>query len=231
MNLDITKLTEDEWKKVLDSDKVKALVEGKVKEREEVLKKDFEEKVRVDVTKMTEEYLKSEEFAEKFVPPEDEEDAEDEEDPKAKKGKGKAANFGGKKAPPFEGEQDERLQLLEASLAEVKAENAKLAEEARRAKEREKVTAIVEESLKGKAPFVVEKVKAELVNKELREEEAREFVKGRIDLVESIIKAASVDVPAGKGLALGGDREPPKADELTEAQKAAKHQVSMLTSL
>ena len=36
----------------------KALVEGKVKEREEALKKEFDEKGRAEVQKMTEEYLR-----------------------------------------------------------------------------------------------------------------------------------------------------------------------------
>lgn len=237
MALEISKLTEDEWKKVLDSDKVKALVEGKVKEKEESLKKDYEEKVRADVVRMTEEYLKSEDFASKFEPVEekcaDGED-EEEEDPKGKgkkKGKGKIANFGDKKANPFEGEAAEKFSLLESQLEEVKAENQKLADEAKRIKERERVAAILDESLKGKSPFVTEKVRQELKDKDLTEEIARDFIKGRIDFVESICKAAEAEVPAGKGLLLGGDREPPKADELTEAQKAVQAQVGMLTSL
>jgi hypothetical protein len=229
---DIAKLTEEEWKKVLDSDKVKALVEGAVKTKEEGLKKDFEEKVRAEVTKMTEEYLKSDEFAEKFQAPEDDEEDGEEEDPKGKKGKkGKMANFGGKKAPPFEGaEEDARFKALEERLAKTEAENKKLLEEAAKVKEQEKVAAIVEECLKDKSAFVCEKVRKELVGKELREEEAREFVKGRIDLVEAIVKDVGGTVPAGKGVMMGGDREPPK-DELTEQQKAVNGQVQMLTSL
>jgi hypothetical protein len=237
MALEISKLTEDEWKKVLDSDKVKALVEGKVKEKEEELKKDYDTKVKADVVRMTEEYLKSEDFASKFEPVEekcaDGED-EEEEDPKGKgkkKGKGKIANFGDKKANPFEGEAAEKFSLLESQLEEVKAENQKLADEAKRVKERERVAAILDESLKGKSPFVTEKVRQELKDKDLTEEIARDFIKGRIDFVESICKAAEAEVPAGKGLLLGGDREPPKADELTEAQKAVQAQVGMLTSL
>jgi len=234
MALEISKLTEDEWKKVLDSDKVKALVEGKVKEKEEELKKDYDTKVKADVVRMTEEYLKSEDFASKFEPVEEKcADGEDEEeDPKSKKkGKGKIANFGDKKANPFEGEAAEKFALLESQLEEVKAENQKLADEAKRIKERERVAAILDESLKGKSPFVTEKVRQELKDKDLTEEIARDFIKGRIDFVESICKAAEAEVPAGKGLLLGGDREPPKADELTEAQKAVQAQVGMLTSL
>jgi hypothetical protein len=228
--LDIAKLTEDEWKKVLDSDKVKALIEGAVKSKEESLKKDFEEKARAEVVKMTEEFLKSDEFAEKFQPPEDEEDEEDEEEAKPKKkGKGKMANFGGKQAAPFEGE-DERFKGLEERLAKTEAENKKLLEEAAKVKEQEKVAAIVEECLKDKSAFVSEKVRKELAGKDLREEEAREFIKGRIELVEAIVKDVGGTVPAGKGVMMGGDREPPK-DELTEQQKAAQGQVRMLTSL
>ncbi len=239
MALDIAKLTEDEWKKVLDSDKVKALVEAKQKETEESAKKNYEDKVRGEVVKMTEEFLKSDEFAAKFEPVDEaaatDEEA-DEEDPKGKKGKkgkGKLANFGGKQANPFEGEAAEKFALLESQLAEVKAENQKLADEAAKVKERERVAAILDESLKGKSPFVAEKVRAEVAKRadDLTEEIARDFVKDRIEMVESICKAAEAQVPAGKGLMLGGDREPPKADELTEAQKAVQAQVSMLTSL
>ena len=236
MELDIAKLTEKDWEKVLGHDKVKALVEGKVKESEETLKKEFEGKIRAEVTKMTEDYLKSEEFTEKFVA-KDEEDEEadgEEEDPKGKKkgkkGKGNVDNFGGKKAPPFEGE-DERFTLLEERLAKTEAENKKLTDEANKAKEREKVVGILDESLKGKAPFVVEKVRQELAGKDLREEEAREFIKGRIEFVESICKVAAGDNPTGKGIMMGGDRTDPPPAELSEQERAVKAQVSMLTSL
>jgi hypothetical protein len=235
MALDISKLTEDEWKKVLDSDKVKALVEAKQKETEEAAKKTYEDKVRGEVVKMTEEFLKSDEFAAKFEAADEEEDDE-EEDPKAKKakkGKGKLANFGDKKANPFEGEAAEKFALLESQLAEVKAENQKLADEAAKIKERERVAAILDESLKGKGPFVTEKVRAEVAKRadDLTEEIARDFIKDRIDFVESVCKAAEAQAPAGKGLMLGGDREAPKAEDLTEAQKAVQAQLSMLTSL
>jgi hypothetical protein len=233
MELDIAKLTEKDWEKVLGHDKVKALVEGKVKESEETLKKEFEGKIRAEVTKMTEEYLKSEDFTEKFVAKDEEDEVDDEEDPKAKKKKGKGGvdNFGGKKAPPFEGEADERFSLLEERLAKTEAENKKLTDEANKAKEREKVVGILDESLKGKAPFVVEKVRQELAGKDLREEEAREFIKGRIEFVESICKVAAGDNPSGKGIMMGGDRQEPKTEELTEQERAVKAQVSMLTSL
>ena len=228
---DIEKLTEDEWKKVLDHDKVKSLVEGAVKTKEETLKKDFEEKARAEIAKMTEAYLKSDDFNEKFQPPEDDEDEDDEEEEpkKGKKGKGKLANFGGKKAAPFEGEEP-RFAALEERLAKTEAENKKLIEEAAKAKEREKVAAIVEECLKDKSAFISEKVRKELAGKDLREEEARDFVKGRIEMVEAIVKDVGGTVPAGKGIMMGGDRETPR-DELTESQRAANGQVKMLTSL
>jgi len=78
---------------------------------------------------------------------------------------------------------------------------------------------------------VVEKVRQELAGKDLREEEAREFIKGRIEFVESICKVAAGDNPPGKGIMMGGDRTDPPPAELSEQERAVKAQVSMLTSL
>lgn len=229
MDLNIDKLTEKEWEKVLGSDKVKALVEGKIKEQEEALRKEFEETQRKDTQKMTEEYLQSDKFLERLegkLPPEFLKNIE-----KAKK-KGKKDEEDEEDAE--EGATDERFALLESQMAEVKAENQKLVEEARKAKDRERVAAILEESLKGKAAPVAEKVRAEVAKRvDLTEEDARAFVKDRIELVEGIFKLAEAAVPAGKGVMMGGDREEPKADEkqLTEQERAVKGQVNLLTSL
>lgn len=235
MDLNIEKLTEKEWEKVLGSDKVKALVEGKIKEQEAALRKEFEEVQRKDTQKMTEEYLQSDKFLERFegkLPPEFLANI------KGKKGKKKGEkgeeDDEGADEGANEGADDGRFALLEQQMAEIKAENAKLVEDAKRAKDRERVAAILEESLKGKPAHVAEKVRGEVAKRgDLTEEDARAFVKDRIELVEGIFKLAEASVPAGKGVMMGGDRAEPKPEEkpLTEQERALKSQVGLLTSL
>jgi len=207
MNFDITKLVEKDWEGILAHDKVKALVEAKVKEKEEAMSKNFEESMRKEISGMVLEYLKSDEFLERFETDDADEEVIDKSEAK-----------------------DEELKKLEVRVTKAEAENKKLTEAIAFEKDQKKVVEIVEESLKGKPALVIEKVRGELKDKVLTESTAQAFVKGRIDLIESICKIAGADAPAGKGIMMGGDRDEKKI-ELTEQEQVLANQARMVTML
>ena len=241
--LDLTKLTEEDWKAIAESDQIKKLVEDAVKAREEALNKEYDENTQKLVDERIEAFIKGDEFAEmvkKMYPAE----AEDKNEAAMKcsecgasipAGSKFCAACGAKQAvakPKKEGddEKDAKIEALEKKLEDqakaiedLKGENKSMKDERDAEKDAEAVEAEIEKSLKGKPAHVQEQVRADLEDRVLTEDNVAETVKKAIGRVEVIYETAGIDpakIPAGKGEVNPEDADDAeKKGDLTEGQK------------
>lgn len=236
MDFDVGKLTEEQWKEIAESDKVKAMIEAAVKAREEELNKEFDEKLVKAVSERADELLKSDEFAEavkKAAGDQDDKNVTEEKCPECGASMKKGAKFcsacGAKMeqaAPPKnEGNQDDKdakIEELTKKLDEMGETIKKLSARNEQHDNEKAFAAKLEAKLAGKPESVQRNVREALSDQEITLEEADKVIDGKIQLVENIFKQSGID-PAtlpGKGVITEDTDDKGDKPHLTEAQKA-----------
>lgn len=230
MDFDVGKFTEEQWKEIAESDKVKAMIEAAVKAREEELNKEFDEKLVKAVSERADELLKSDEFAE-AVKAAGDQDVTEEKCPECGANMKKGAKFcsvcGAKmeQAKPSEGdesEKDAKIEELTKKLDEMGETIRKLSARNEQHDNEKAFAAKLEAKLAGKPEVVQRNVREALADQEIALEGADEAIEGKIKLVEGIFAQSGID-PAtlpGKGVVTEGAGDENDKPHLTEAQRA-----------
>jgi uncharacterized Zn finger protein (UPF0148 family) len=241
MEFDLAKLTEDQWKKIMESEKIKSLIEGTVKDFEKTQEESFNQKMQTEVTKQVAEYIQSEDFLSKFEKIDDDEDAVLEQEgtcPECDATVPKGSKFcpacgtkvvAAKKAAKAESNQDmdKQIQEMQKSISGLQEENQKLKTAQARDQEIVRMKNLVSESLKSKPGFVQEKVLTDLDINTLTEQTLPDVLKKKISFVEGFISTLGIDaskLPSGSGVMMYNDVMEEKKDKSKEAKKETTEQ-------
>jgi len=248
MDLDVTKLTDEQWKAVQESEKFKAVLGDAVKAESEKLRKEFEDETTKRVKEQVDELLNSEDFVKKVLAKAENKD--DENEPAIHE----CPHCGGEyvegmkfcpscgrvvteeKKPETQDEKDEaikdlkkRNEDLEKKVNEL-VEKDSAREEAKKEAEKKEATDVavkakVEEALKGQPELVCSHVRAGLEKMALNEDNVDEAIEGEkartMAFIENLgLKADAL--PAGEGK-VGGekpDEEKPKTSKAKQRQQS-----------
>jgi hypothetical protein len=253
MSFDVKKLTDDEWKQVEESERVKKLVEDAVKAKGEELEKDFAERIQKQVDEKVAERVNSEEFANDIADILKGESGDEEQEagvvcadcgaavPKGGKfcaACGTKAVLAKKESTPDE--KDKVIEALNKKLDDMakdfeglKKTNDELVGERDQAKQKAAVAESMDELLKDEAASVATKVREEMAKHELTEDNVEELVKDSMKRVRGIYEALGVDPkaePKGEGQVLNEDEDKGEDKKgLTDDQK--KHQSNLKNML
>lgn len=233
MEFDITKLTEADWKSILESDQVKQRVEAAVKDATDKLEAGFKDQL----PGMVEKYIKDN-FDVVEARADDAEDKTEAKCAECGSALGKGAKFcpacglkvakAEEKKP--ETEADKKVEALLKAVEDLKAKNEEqaqtIADMKQKDKEREEakqVEKVIAEALKGKPATVANEVRDRLADKKLTPEDVKEIVEATIGKVENFVESVggtNLGEPAGEGAAVHGDKD--QRTEVTEETQVAK---------
>jgi len=244
MEFDLTKLTEDQWKKIFESEKIKGLIESSVKDFEKTQEESFNQKMETEVTKQVAEYIQSEDFLSKFERIDDavlEQEATCPEcDATVPKGSKFCPACGTKvvaaKKPAKEEnrEMDKQIQEMQKSISGLQEENQKLKTAQARDQEIVRMKSLVSESLKSKPGFVQEKVMMDLDISTLTEQILPDVLKKKITFVEGFISTLGIDsskLPSGAGVMMYNDVMEAKKEKSKEENKETVEQTRQVSIL
>jgi len=223
MEFDISKLSEDQWKAIKESDVITKLIAEAVDAKAKVLKEEFDTAGIELVKKMVSETVNSDEFIAKIREANKTDEAETGECEfckevmvegmmfcpacgrkpldeakfnfdKLKKGKGK-------KGKDKEDEKEGDTSDLEKQVADLKKKNEDLAATVAELKNKNdkdeetvKIDAKVNEALADTPMLIVERVRADLSSRELTEDTVEAIVAASIKRVEDVFKVAGIKV-------------------------------------
>jgi uncharacterized Zn finger protein (UPF0148 family) len=225
----------------MESEKIKSLIEGTVKDFEKTQEESFNQKMQTEVTKQVAEYIQSEDFLSKFEKIDDDEDAVLEQEgtcPECDATVPKGSKFcpacgtkvvAAKKAAKAESNQDmdKQIQEMQKSISGLQEENQKLKTAQARDQEIVRMKNLVSESLKSKPGFVQEKVLTDLDINTLTEQTLPDVLKKKISFVEGFISTLGIDaskLPSGSGVMMYNDVMEEKKDKSKEAKKETTEQ-------
>lgn len=228
---DLKKMTEEQWKAVIESDRVKQAIEAAVKQASDALEAKFVEDVKGQVA----EFIRGPEFVSMFETSEgDGREIEEAGKPKGAAAAGKCQYCGaevseGMKFCPACGESltEDANSARDAEISALKAQVEKLTAERDEALRDAAVDAVVEEALKGK-PFVVAQfVRDRVGSLNLTEQQAPAAVKEILESAEKFLRDVGADpskLPPGKGMVEPRDSDAAdkgkNSGEITEQDKA-----------
>ena len=220
---DLSKLTPQDWKQILEAEQVKKHIEETVKAAVEKNQKELEEQFEKQVTAAIKEHMLSDEFAGLFLV----EGTEGDPAPVVAEAKcaecGAAVAKGAKFCPecgrkvsvpaPAKAEseeaKDKRIAEQDSKIAELTKKQNEMEDRERERQEADVVAEAIESALLGKPKEIIEGVEKALEDVELTPANVKDLVVKKLTLVESLAKPIPGGNSKATGVVIPNDKDKP----------------------